>query len=138
MMTASFTASVRLSAPPIACPDTVRELIHGKFMMVADPVTWKLASCERVNRILGAIGKGFEVELNVPLLVPLKSALKKAFQVPVSPKLSVYVPARVGPAEVPTIVTVSVPPELGKEIIMATFMPLTVPDAVIEASLPWH
>jgi hypothetical protein len=32
----------------------VSELIQGEFMMVADPVRLKLASCERVNKIVGS------------------------------------------------------------------------------------
>jgi len=66
-MTPSLPASVRLNASPIACPDKVRELIHGESVMVAVPVRWKLASCASVIKIVGAIGSGFEVELKVPL-----------------------------------------------------------------------
>lgn len=67
--------------------------------------------------------------------------MEDAVQVPVSPRLSVKVPARFVPVAVPTIVTVSAPAMLGKEIINVTFTPLTVPLGVIEmtaASLPWH
>ena len=88
-MTISFPESARLNAPPIAWPDKVSELMQGEFMMVADPVRLKLASCERVNKIVGAIDSGFEVELNVPLKVPLNGLGANAVQVPASPRLSV-------------------------------------------------
>jgi hypothetical protein len=71
MMLALLAASVRVNASPIACPDKVKELIHGECMMVAFPVTLdltgELASCPSSIRIVGAISNGFEVELNVPL-----------------------------------------------------------------------
>jgi hypothetical protein len=67
MMTAPRAPSVRLKASPIACPEKLRELIHGEFMIVALPVKLNLASCPSVIKIVGAIGRGFEVELNVPL-----------------------------------------------------------------------
>jgi hypothetical protein len=85
-MTASFPASATLNAPPIARPDKVSELIQGEFMMVADPVRLKLASCERVNKIVGSIGSGFEIELNVPLKVPLHGLAVDAVQVPARPE----------------------------------------------------
>jgi hypothetical protein len=67
MMLALLTASVRLNASPCACPDNVRELMHGEFMMVALPVRLELASCPSSIEIVGAISSGFAVELNVPL-----------------------------------------------------------------------
>lgn len=67
MMCALLAASVRLSASPIAWPDRARELTHGELVMVAVPVRLKLASCASVIKIVGAIGRGFEVELYVPL-----------------------------------------------------------------------
>jgi hypothetical protein len=132
MMTASFTASVTVNAPPIASPEKVRALIHGEFKMVAVPVSLKFVVCESVSIIVGAIGKGFEVEFNVPLKVPSSETVGDAVQVPASPRLSVKVPARFIPVAVPTIVTVSVPVVLGKEIINVTSAPFTVPLGVIE------
>ena len=35
--------------------------------MLAVPVSWKLASCASVSIIVGAIGRGLDVELKVPL-----------------------------------------------------------------------
>lgn len=66
MMCALLAASVRLNASPIAWPDRARELTHGELVMVV-PVRLKLASCASVIKIVGAIGRGFEVELYVPL-----------------------------------------------------------------------
>jgi hypothetical protein len=67
MMLALLAASVSVNASPIACPDRVRELIHGEFMMFALPVSLELASCPSSTRIVGGMSSGFEVELNVPL-----------------------------------------------------------------------
>jgi hypothetical protein len=67
MMRALLSASVTLNASPIACPDKVRELIHGEFVMVALPVRLEPASSPSSIKIVGAISSGFEVELNVPL-----------------------------------------------------------------------
>jgi len=64
---ASFAESAKLNAPPIACPEKVRELMHGEFVMVAVPVNWKLALCVSAIDIFGVIGSGFELELNVPV-----------------------------------------------------------------------
>jgi len=65
-MWALFVVSVKLKAGPMACPENFRELIHGKFVIIPVPVRLKVASCENEIKIVGAIGSGFEVELNVP------------------------------------------------------------------------
>jgi hypothetical protein len=60
-MRALLAASVKLNPSPIACPDNVKEPIHGEFMIVAVPVSSNLASCATVIKIVGAIGNGLKL-----------------------------------------------------------------------------
>ena len=60
-------ASVRLNAPPIACPDNVRELMHGELVMVAVPFKLKLLSCASAIVMVGGINSGWDVELYAPV-----------------------------------------------------------------------
>ena len=143
---ALFAGSDRLNAAPIACPDNDKELIQGEFVTVAFPVRSELAPSPRFITIVGAINNGFAVELNVPLkVVTLGEELTCGFagtavQVPESPTVSAYVPAKFvsfgGPVAglvlAPVIVTVSAPAVVGMEITIVTFVPFTVPFGVIE------
>ncbi len=61
-----FVVSVRLKAPPMACPEKVREPIQGQLVIIPFPVRLKLPSCVSEIKIVGAMGSGFAVELNVP------------------------------------------------------------------------
>jgi len=88
-MCALLASSVSLNAAPMASPDNVRELMQGKFMMVAVPVRCMVLSCVMEMKTVGTIGRGLGVELNVPLNVGLIEFMTPVSQVPVSPRESV-------------------------------------------------
>lgn len=52
--------------PTNGLPEKVREPIQGQLVIIPFPVRLKLPSCVSEIKIVGAMGSGFAVELNVP------------------------------------------------------------------------
>jgi hypothetical protein len=67
-MSTLFTASVRLNAFPISCPERVSEVIQGEFVTLAVPVKLTLEMASSSSTVmLGGIERGLVVELKVPV-----------------------------------------------------------------------